>query len=73
MTSKPSMTTREFNAALAKLGLSPYAAAAVLGVSIRQSHRYASGEQQVAPPVALLLRMYLVYGLPEYLAHRLPR
>jgi len=65
MTAKPSMSTREFNAALAQLGLSPYGAAAWLGVSIRQSHRYASGEQPVALPVALLLRFYLEHGLPK--------
>jgi plasmid maintenance system antidote protein VapI len=59
------MWASDYRAALAELGLSPYAAAPLLGVSIRQSHRYAAGEQAVAPPVALLLRMYLAHGLPK--------
>ena len=61
------MTTKQFNAALAKLELTPYAAAEWLGISLRTSHRYASGEQPVNKSVALLLAMYLEYGPPSEL------
>lgn len=59
------MTSRQYNAALAKLNLTPYAAAPVLGISLRQSHRYASGEQPVKDTVAKLLACYLAHGLPD--------
>lgn len=59
------MTSLQYQAAVKKLGHTPYSVAAVLGISIRQSHRYASGEQTVAEPVAKLIRCYLVHGLPE--------
>ena len=61
---KPAMTPEEFNAALARLGLTPYAAATVIGVSLRQSHRYANGEQAVPKVVANLLAAYLSHGMP---------
>lgn len=59
------MTFRQYNAALAKLGLTPYAAARVLGISLRQSHRYASGEQPVKDTIAKLLACYLEHGMPD--------
>lgn len=59
------MTTKQYLHALEKLGLTPYSAASVLGISLRQSHRYASGEQKVKPSVALLLGMYLQHGIPS--------
>ena len=66
MTRKPStMTAKQYSEALEKLDLTPYSAAKVLGVSLRQSHRYASGEQPVKRTVALLLAMYLRHGLPK--------
>lgn len=47
------MTPKQFNDALAKLRLSVYASAPVLGISLRQAQRYSSGEQSpVAAPVA---------------------
>ena len=50
------MTRTEFRRYLRELGLSPYKAAKHLGVSIRQCHRYASGETPVPGPVAMVLR-----------------
>jgi hypothetical protein len=41
------MTTGEFNEALQKLGVSVYASAGVLGISLRQAQRYSSGEESV--------------------------
>ncbi len=58
------MTKDQYLKSLHKLNLTPYGAAAVLGISIRQSHRYASGEQAVSAPVAKLLACYLEHGLP---------
>jgi hypothetical protein len=46
------MTSKQFNEALAKLQLSVYASAPILGISLRQAQRYSSGEQTVAQPVA---------------------
>jgi hypothetical protein len=53
------MTANQYTATLAKLNLTPYSAASLLGISIRQSHRYASGEQPVKETVAILLRLML--------------
>jgi hypothetical protein len=58
------MTKTQYCKALAELNLTPYSAARVLGISLRQSHRYASGEQPVKATVALLLQAYLRHGLP---------
>jgi hypothetical protein len=58
------MTAKEYNATLKKLGLTAYGAARYLGVSRRQSLRYASGEQPISRTIELLLRMYLAHGLP---------
>ena len=49
------MTSEEYRAALEKLGLSIVASAEHLGLSYRQSQRYASGTSPVADPVAKLL------------------
>ena len=59
MTDHPTMSPEQFNHAIGRLGLSAYAAAPVLGVSLRQSHRYASGETPVPHPLAKLLRLVL--------------
>jgi len=58
------MSRVEFRAALKLLGKSPYAIASELGVSIRQAHRYQSGETVIPGPVARVLQ-----GLVK--AHRL--
>jgi hypothetical protein len=56
------MTPKQFNDLLAKLRLSVYASAPILGISLRQAQRYSSGEQAVAQPVAnhLTLLMQMV-------------
>ena len=54
---RPMMTANEYNAALKELGLSVYASPKVLGISLRQSQRYSSGEQAVAQPVENHLRL----------------
>ncbi len=55
------MTAKEYNEALRKLGLSVYASPKVLGISLRQSQRYSSGEQAVAQPIANHLRLLMVH------------
>ena len=57
------MSTDEYRAALNKLGLSIVASAEHLGLSYRQSQRYASGTSPVADPVAKLLRLAIRIGL----------
>lgn len=59
------MTTDQYLAALAKLGLPPYGKATceALGMSLRAIAGMASGERNVTKTVALLLRMYLRYGV----------
>lgn len=62
------MTPAQYTAALRKLGLTvaSKATAETLGVAIRQSMRYASGEQPVSAPVAKLLRAMVKWKLdPE--------
>ena len=51
------MTAEQFAAAVHRLGISVYASAPVLSVSLRQAQRFASGEQAVPVPVAKLLRL----------------
>ena len=57
------MTTEEYRAALDKLGLSIVGSAEHLGLSRRQSQRYANGTSPVADPVAKLLRLAIRTGL----------
>jgi hypothetical protein len=57
------MTTKEYRAALNELGLSIVGSAEHLGVSHRQSQRYANGTSPVADPVAKLLRLAIRIGL----------
>ena len=49
------MTPLQYTKAKANLGLSHSGMARALGISLRQSMRYASGENPVAEPVAKLL------------------
>ena len=58
------MTKTQYRKALEELKLTPYSAAPALGISLRQSHRYASGEQPIKETVARLLEAYLRHGLP---------
>ena len=57
------MTPEEYRAALDKLGLSIVGSAEYLGLSRRQSQRYANGAAPVADPVAKLLRLAIRTGL----------
>ena len=57
------MTAEEYRAALDKLGLSIVNSAEHLGVSHRQSQRYANGTSPVADPVAKLLRLAIRIGI----------
>jgi hypothetical protein len=54
------MTAREFNDGLKKLGVSVYASANVLGISLRQAQRYSSGEDAVAWRTANHVRLLLL-------------
>jgi hypothetical protein len=56
------MTPRQFDAALEKLGISVYASAKVLCVSLRQAQRYSSGEAPVPPSIAKLLHALIALG-----------
>jgi hypothetical protein len=55
------MTTKQYLAALKKLGLTPSgkATAEALGLSLRQCQRVAAGSVPVPEPVAIILRMVL--------------
>lgn len=53
------MTATQFRAALARLELSQLGAARLFGVGERTPRRWASGEADVPPPVAILLRLML--------------
>ena len=57
------MTTEDYRAALDKLGLSIVGSAEYLGLSRRQSRRYANGTSPVADPVAKLLHLTIRIGL----------
>ena len=61
------MTTKQYLAALAQLGLSPQgqATSVALGVSIRQLGRYLAGDA-IPKPIELLLSCYLKH--PNLLA-----
>jgi hypothetical protein len=58
----PAMTRLEFRQALRALGMTPYRVARHLGVSIRQAHRYASGETGIPGPVAMVVRELVKSG-----------
>jgi hypothetical protein len=60
------MTAAEYRSALNTLGLSIVASAEHLGVSHRQSQRYANGTSAIADPVAKLLRLAIRIGLSTY-------
>jgi hypothetical protein len=53
------MSAGQYNRALTKIGLSNYAAAPLLGVSLRQLQRVSLGQTGVPRPVAILLRLLL--------------
>jgi hypothetical protein len=55
------MTPAQFKAALKKLGATPSSkkAAEMLGVTVRQNQRFASGENEIPPTVVKLLECLL--------------
>jgi len=57
------MDVREYRRILAKLDMGVLKAGRVLGVSRRQSIRYANGECIIPDPVAKLLRASIVHKL----------
>ena len=65
-TPSKTMTARQFDAALSKLGLSVYASAPLLGISLRQAQRYSAGETEVNPTVAKLLRAMLLLERTDF-------
>lgn len=56
------MKPDEYKHLIGVLGLSVYASADVLGVSLRTAQRYAAGEKPIPPPVAKLLRALVALG-----------
>ncbi len=60
------MTTKQYKAALKKLGLTPYARATakVLGLSLRQCKRLAAGSSPIPGPVDRLLWVLVEHGVP---------
>lgn len=59
------MTAKEYREWLTDAGLTAYAAASLLGVSISQSYRYESGEQPISATVAKLIYMLRRHGIPR--------
>jgi len=59
-------TQKQYIALLRKLDLTvaSQSTARVLGLSVRHCQRLAAGEADLPLPVALLLAMYLRYGIP---------
>jgi hypothetical protein len=55
------MTKSEFNDALRELGVSVYASAGVLGISLRQAQRYSSGEELIPWRTTNHLRILLLH------------
>jgi hypothetical protein len=56
------MTARQFDAAKKRLGVSVYAPAKVLCISLRQAQRYSLDEAPVPPSIAKLLRALIALG-----------
>lgn len=60
------MTPRQYRTAIKKLGLSLNAAGPLLGVHPRTSHTWAALDGDGPPEtVAILVRMYLRFGIPD--------
>ena len=63
------MNSAEYQAALAKLALTPTEAADEFGVSRSASYRYAMGEQKIPKPVAKLVTLLCVIKDREHAKH----
>ena len=59
------MNCAQYRDCLQSLGLTPYSAPKYLGIGLRQSMRYASGDYPISETVELLLAMYRRYGIPN--------
>lgn len=60
------MTQKEFNKALAELGITNRThAAATLGIGRKSVIRYAQGEQVVPGALERLIEMFRKHGIPE--------
>jgi hypothetical protein len=59
------MSAKQFNSALRKLELTPYASARVLGIGLRSAQRYAAGEQPIPLVVSRLIEMVIKHGIPD--------
>ena len=64
MPMNPAITPQQYRIALQKLGLSIRGAGRVLGVTSRQSFRYAGGQTEIPDTIARLIRCYLRNGIP---------
>lgn len=62
------MDQNQYRVALQSLGLTAYTAPKYLGISLRQSMRYAAGDSPIKLSVALLLDAYQQIGLPSPIA-----
>jgi predicted transcriptional regulator len=56
------MTPTQYIRLRKQLGLSNYALAPILGVSLRQAQRYEAGEAPIPKAIANLLQMYAKFG-----------
>lgn len=57
------MNSEQYRAILKNLGLSVYASGRIIGISLRQSQRYAAGDA-IPVPIARLLIMLDRHGIP---------
>jgi hypothetical protein len=62
---KRPMTSKEYRKTCDKLGISIYASARVLGISLRQAQRYAAEEAAIPETVAKLLRAMVRLGTTD--------
>jgi hypothetical protein len=56
------VTAAQYIKLLKRLGLSPYAAAPVLGISVRMSLRYSAGSHDIPETIAKLVRALAELG-----------
>ena len=59
------ISKRDYNMACEALGISVYASAKLLGISLRQAQRYSAGDTDVPEVVSKLLDMLMRHGVPK--------
>jgi hypothetical protein len=59
------MSAKQYRDACTKLGISIYASAKVLGISLSSAQRYAKGSHEIPDTVARLLRALVRLGTTE--------